>query len=233
MHPLNLTPFFCSKTYLPFAANKKNNLHLSTHNDMHQVKRWFPLLIGVLIFLSPVSAQEIRLNYSINRHGKAIGSLRFKQTKSGTNTAYVIESDVKVSMIVSIHVQAKEQSVYESEVLKSSSLYRQVNGSEKTNKQIKNNGTGLTVTEDGEEVILKNYVVKYNTHCLYIIEPTYYLNVFSDKYQQFIPIQKISDHHYKLNFPDGNSNEYIYENGSCKLIKVRTSLFDADFVLMN
>ncbi len=189
-------------------------------------------MVGFLIFLSAVRAQEVRLNYSINRHGKVIGSLKFKQTKSGTNTAYAIESDVKVSMVIPIHVQAKEQSEYENEILKSSSLYRRVNGNEKTNKHIKNNGSGLIVTEDGVDVVLKNYVVKYNMHCLYIIEPTYYNSVFSDKYQQFIPIQKISDHHYKLDFPDGNSNEYIYKDGSCKLVRVRTSLFDADFVLL-
>ncbi len=135
-------------------------------------------------------------------------------------------------MILSFHVQAKEHSVFENDVLKFSSLLRQVNGNEKTNKQIKNNGTGLTITEDGEEEILKNFSVKYSTHCLYVKEPTHYTNVFSDKYQQFITIEKVADHQYKLKFPDGNCNEYFYENGLCKLVKVRSRLFDADFVLM-
>ncbi len=98
-------------------------------------------------------------------------------------------------------------------------------------QQIKINGSGLLVTEDGEEKLLKNFVVKYNTHCLYAQEPILYTSVFSDNYKQFIPIKKIKEHHYKITFPDGNSNEYVYENGSCRLIKVRTSLFDADFVL--
>ncbi|MDB5208046.1 MAG: hypothetical protein JWR72_3121 [Flavisolibacter sp.] len=187
------------------------------------------LLLNALPVLAV--AQEQSLNYSINRHGKQVGKLNFKQVKLGSKTTYAIESDVKASMILSFHVQVKENSVYENDVLQYSSLNRQVNGKERANQQIKNNGTGLSVTEDGEETILKNFVVKYNTHCLYAQEPTFYTSVFSDNYKLFIPIKKIKEHHYKISFPDGNSNEYVYENGSCKLIKVRTSLFNADFVL--
>ncbi len=191
-----------------------------------------PIILLFVVLSVFAIAQEQSLNYSINRHGKQVGNLSFKQVKSGTKTTYAIESDVKARMILSLHIQVKENSVYESDVLQYSSLNRQVNGKERASQQIKNNGTGLSVTEDGEEKVLKNFVVKYNTHCLYAQEPTFYTSVFSDNYKQFIPIKKIKEHHYKITFPDGNSNEYVYENGSCRLIKVRTSLFDADFVLV-
>lgn len=188
--------------------------------------------ILLITFAFVTTAQEQALRYSINRHGKQVGSLDFKKVKSGSTTAYVVESDVKVSMILSFHVQAKESSLYINDVLQSSSLYRKVNGSEKINQQIKNNGAGLTVTEDGKEKLLKNFSVKYNMHCLYAHEPTFYTNVFSDNYQQFIPIVKIAEHQYKVSFPDGNSNEYFYAEGVCKQVSVRSKLFDAEFMLI-
>lgn len=192
-------------------------------------------LTGVVLLLMlslSATAQEQALRYSINRHGKQVGSLNFKKVKAGDKTSYVIESDVKVSMILSIHVEAKESSLYQNDILQSSSLFRKVNGNKKINRQIKNNGTGLTVTEDGEEEVLKNFSVKYNMHCLYVQEPVYFTNVFSDNYKQFIPIKKVTEHQYKVSFPDGNSNEYFYANGVCRQVNVRSKLFDAEFMLV-
>lgn len=189
------------------------------------------VFLCALLCLLPAFSQEQNLQYAINRNGKKIGDLRFHKFMTGSKTIYSLQSEVKVAMIVTVSVKAAEQSVYENDVLQSSSLVRHVNGREKTNKQIRNNGKGLTVFEDGGQRELKNYVVKFNTHCLYTVEPVYYTNVFADNYQQFLPIVKLADHHYKVSFPDGNSNEYFYEKGICRKVKVKSQLFDAEFVL--
>lgn len=189
------------------------------------------LLVSLLCFFLSVFSQEQNLQYAINRHGKKVGDLNFHQLKAGTRTTYNIESKVKVNMILSINVNAREQSVYENNVMQSSLVLRHVNGREKANKKIKKSGNGLVVSEDGSEKELRNYSVKFNTHCLYNTEPVHYTNVFSDNYQRFIPIVKLADHHYKLTFPDGNSNEYFYEKGICRKVKVKSQLFDAEFVL--
>ena len=181
--------------------------------------------------LQTAFSQDKNLQYTIHRNGKKVGDLSFQKRQAGAVTTYQIESDVKVMVLMAIVVKAREQSVYENEVLQSSSLVRHVNGRQKANKQIRNNGSGLTVSEEGNEKVLKNYQVKYSTHCLYATEPLSFTNVFSDNYNKFIPIVKLADHHYKLNFPDGNSNEYFYENGVCKRVKVKSQLFNAEFVL--
>lgn len=199
-----------------------------------QVGRFGYRLFILLLFLQVSSAawsQEKQLRYSINRQGQKVGELTFRQTTEDNKTTYAIESLVKVSMVLSFTVQAWESSVYENNVLQSSALVRHVNGKQKINKKIKNNGTGLTVINEGTEKELKNFRVKYSTHCLYTTEPVTFTNVFSDNYQKFIPIVKLANNHYRLTFPDGNSNEYFYENGVCKKVKVKSNLFDAEFVL--
>lgn len=188
------------------------------------------LLLPVFGFLSSF-AQQQSLHYTIQRNGKKVGDLDFQQVRAGVRTTYNLQSRAKLTMVLSIDVQAMEQSVYENDVLQSSSLVRRVNGREKANKQIRNNGKGLTVTEDGSQRELKNYVVKFSTHCLYTVEPIIYTNVFADNYQQFLPIEKMADHHYRVTFPDGNSNEYFYEKGVCRMVKVKSRLFDGEFVL--
>ena len=220
--------FLLIRKYFRKHMFKNSSLHVRLSSLRRQT-------IGVFLFLiisASLAAQEQTLRYAINRHGKTVGELRIKQVKTGNTVTYSVESEVKVSFVLSFTVKAKEQSVYEGGVLQSSSLYRTVNGKEKTNKQIKNNGKGLTVTDDGEEQELKNYLVKYSMHCLYLNEPLTYTNVFSDNYKQFIPIEKTAERQYKVKFPDGNSNEYHYENGVCKKVVVKSSLFDAEFVLI-
>ena len=187
-----------------------------------------------LLLLVAVSApaQSHHLRYAIHRGEDKVGELTFRQTTEGTQTTYLIESQVKVSLLLSITVQAWEKSVFENNVLQSSSLLRKVNGRERTNKQITKTGNGLHITNKNQKSLTKNFLVKYSSHCLYTKEPHSFTNVFSDNYQQFIPIQKMADHHYKIRFPDGGSNEYYYENGICKRINVKSALFDAEFRLV-
>jgi hypothetical protein len=200
------------------------------------VRRWTTawqktMVFSLLLVTVAGFAQEQKLSYTVQHNGKQVGSLNFRRVKAGTRTTYNIQSEVNVKMLLAISVKAQEQSVYENEVLQSSSVLRHVNGRQKANKQIRNNGRGLTVSEDGQNHELKNYLVKYNSHCLYSTEPVHFTNVFADNYQRFVPIVKVTDHQYRVTFPDGNSNDYFYENGICRRIKVKSRFFDAEFVL--
>jgi hypothetical protein len=189
------------------------------------------LVVFILVFTSTAHSQVQNLNYKIIRNGKEVGFLKMQQMQAGTKTTYSAESLVKIQMLIYITVHALEKSIYDNDVLQFSSVIRKVNGKEKLNKEIRNSGNGLKVNNNGKELQLKNYLVKYNMHSLYTKEPIYYTNVFSDNYQQFVPIKKLAEHQYKLEFPDGNSNEYFYNNGICSRMNVRSTLFDADFLL--
>jgi hypothetical protein len=191
------------------------------------------LLFAILFYgsMAARSQQVQHLQYAINHQGQKVGELVFQQKNENKKTTFEVESLVKIKMILSFTIQAWEHSVYEDDVLQSSSLLRHVNGKRKVSKQIRNNGSGLTVLNEGTEKKLQNVRVKYNMHSLYAIEPVSFTNVFSETHQRFIPIIKLATHHYKLSFPDGGSNEYFYKNGICQKVKVKSSLFNAEFVL--
>jgi hypothetical protein len=177
--------------------------------------------------------QEQHLRYAIHRRGEKVGELTYRQMTDGTKTTYAIHSVVKVSMLLSFTVQAWEQSVYENNVLQFSSLVRKVNGRERTNMQIQNTGNKITITNKNKAKLEKSYVVNYSTHCLYATEPLNYTTVFSDSYQQFLSIEKLGPQHYRIAFPDGGSNEYFYQNGLCRRVKLSSALFDAEFLLQS
>jgi hypothetical protein len=60
---------------------------------------------------------------------------------------------------------------------------------------------------------------------LYTKEPLNINQVYSDNFQCFLPIKKDAEHQYRVNLPDGNYNEYHFENGICKLVVVNHSLY--------
>jgi hypothetical protein len=83
------------------------------------------------------------------------------------------------------------------------------------------------ISNKGKEERLYNVKIYYNLVCIYNHEPNTTSLIFSDKYQKFLPIQKIEDHHYKIRFPDGSANEYWFENGTCKRIEIDHTLYSA------
>jgi hypothetical protein len=63
------------------------------------------------------------------------------------------------------------------------------------------------------------------------LEPLHLKKVFADKFKQFIPIETLGPHHYKITFPDGGSNEYYYKDGICVKGKLNTTWFTAELEL--
>ncbi len=222
-----LTPHFSrsnSWSLLPSPTAAGTSLLSSTKRSLMAVV--FILGSGELVW-----PQEQQLLYGIHRRGEKVGELSYQQKTEGTQTTYAIRSDVTVSMVLSFRVQAWEQSVYKNNVLQFSSLLRKVNGRERTNRQIQNTGNKITITNKNKTPLEKAYVIHYGMHCLYATEPLTQTTVFSDNYQQFLAIEKLGPQHYRIKLPDGGSNEYFYQDGICRRVKLKSTLFDAEFVL--
>ncbi|MFN2440460.1 MAG: DUF6134 family protein [Chitinophagaceae bacterium] len=185
------------------------------------------ILISCTIVMA-ARAQEKNLAYTVIRNGNEIGCITIKEIKNGTRVTYRLESEIKTTFIFTFKVSATEEAVYENGVLLNSFIYRKVNGSEKANKSIRYSSNNYIVSNKGSEKWLNNYPIRYNMVCLYTQEPVYISQIFSDNFQQFIPIKKTGRHQYKIIFPDGNSNEYFYQKGICIRIKMNSSLYNAE-----
>jgi len=94
-------------------------------------------------------------------------------------------------------------------------------------------GRNYAISSGTLQETLSSYPITYNMICLYDKEPVDVPKVYSDKFQQFLPIQTVADHHYRIKFPDGNFNEYYYKEGRCVRVEVHNSLFRSTFELQN
>ena len=188
------------------------------------------LAIG-FFFTVAVKAQEKNLSYTIKRSGNKVGAMNLKEVQSGSKISLDLESEVKASFIFSFKARGIEKAVFDNGILVYSSIYQKLNGSEKINKQTKLVGKNYVVTNKGTEENLDHTAIYYNMICLYTHEPVKTKRIYSDKFQKYLNIEKIADYHYKINFPDGNSNEYYYENGICTKIEVEHSFYHVVFEL--
>jgi hypothetical protein len=191
------------------------------------------LIIALLLFAFNAYSQTQSLNYQIIRNGNKVGSLHFTQsTISGMNYLKV-ESEVKTRFIFSFTANAREEAVYSNGVLLRSSIYRQLNGSEKANKQHQALNNQYIIHAGKNSVVKREYPITYNMLSLYSLEPLSIDKVYSDNFEAFLAIQKTGDHRYRINLPDGNYNNYYYKQGVLNLVEVHHSLYSASIVLIN
>ena len=186
------------------------------------------ILLSLLVFI--ISAQE-PLDYDITYKGDNVGSMRMFQKKSGTSVFIKMVSSVQMRFIFSIKILSEEESVFKDGKLVYSMIKRNVNGKENTNKLTKASGDIYQTSSGGRRNTNKDILIDYNLHLLYIYEPVNIKKVYSDNFQQFVPIQKIAAHQYKVPLPDGNYNYYSFENGICSKVEVHTTLYSIQIKL--
>ena len=198
----------------------------------------FPLVLRVTLLLLLtagialyVFSQERVLQYTIRRSGAAVGNMIVKEDKNSNGITYKMWSTVKTSFLFTIIVKAIEEATYENGVLTYSHSYQKVNSSERLNTEIQANGKGYTVISKQDVKPFTSYPITYNMICLYTMEPLHMARLFVDKSQQFVPIESLGRHHYKITFPDGNSNEYFYEDGICTTVKLYGTWYNAEMEL--
>lgn len=189
------------------------------------------LLVALLSIAISTQAQQKKYEYLIKRNGNEVGSIHLTEGITGNRTILTMESEVNTRFIFNFKAKAKEETIYDNGIMTWSSIYRKLNGNVKIDKKTKVNGATYTVYKGSKTEILHNYPIRYNMLSVYVSEPVHISRVYSDNFQRHIDIQKIADHHYKIKFPDGNYNEYFYQNGICSKVIVHHSLYSATIEL--
>jgi hypothetical protein len=206
--------WLCKKYILP-RINRKSSSKLVSQ----------ALIILCCFALSfPVLASKLTKIYNIKRNGEIIGKLSFVQNIEGENVYLKITSQVSTRFVFKIDVQTEDLAHFKNGKLISSDVSRLVNGKAKDRKKtnLQNDGYEL---QSGSKFNSLNQFIGYNMMLLYTKEPLNINQVYSDNFQCFLPIKKSAEHLYRVNLPDGNYNEYHFENGVCKLVVVNHSLY--------
>jgi hypothetical protein len=203
------------------------------HKKITDAATGFLLATTILFFVTGAAAQNKSLSYEILRNGSKVGMLHFTETTTGDMNYLKMESDVKTRFLFTFTVRALEETVYYNGIMVRSSIYRQLNGVEKVNKQHQADNKQYIIHAGKNSEVTKYYPITYNMLCLYSIEPERISKVYSDNFETFVDIEKAGPHRYKITLPDGNYNYYNYKNGVLTLMEIHHSLYAASIILTN
>lgn len=183
------------------------------------------LLISLIVTISTDTAsQHMTLEYTMRRKTDVVGHLRVTRNVSGSSTMFSLESFVDARLIVPILANTREESVFEDGIMTRSVLYREMNGRQRANKTTTRiDGHYLVQTGRRTETLALS-PIHHNIMSLYFAEPAYLTQVYSDGFQQFCPVEKISHNHYRVRFPNREQTDFLYENGICVKLHVQHAL---------
>ncbi|QNN41139.1 DUF6134 family protein [Pedobacter roseus] len=207
--------WICKKYFAPKTFTK-----FSSQNPVNPKS----VAIALFLFCSLSSAFAQQSKFNIKRNGELIGEMYFQQKSEGENTYLTITSKVQTRFVFKINVETEDQAHFKNGRLLTSNVNRVVNGSTKEARKTSwvNN---IYQLKTGDKISTLNQPISYNMMLLYTKEPVNISEIYSDNFQCFIPIQKNGAHQYRIKLPDGNYNDYHFENGICKLVVVNHSLY--------
>ena len=194
-------------------------------------KKIIILVTAAYSVINITSGQNKKLEYQIKRKGDVVGNIHLTQITTDNQVTLSMVSEVKTRFILTFTAQATERAVYENGIMKHSSIYRKLNGNVKADKQMKAEGNSYTLYKGDKKESINDYPIRYNMLSIYVSEPLNISRVYSENFEQFVRIEKLSEHHYKIKFPDGNYNEYFYSNGICARVKIHHTLYSATIEL--
>lgn len=189
------------------------------------------LLIALLIYSYGAYAQQTMLEYDIVNKGDIIGAMKLNLARTGTNYSIKMDSKVEVKFIVTTTIKMQEESHFQKDRLIHSTAKRMYNQTVKQNNQTKAADSFYYLINKGKTTTLKVPTINYNLLLLYYKEPVNISEVYSDSFQRFLKIDKVANHHYKITLPDGDHNEYFFENGVCSKVIIHGTFFQVQMLL--
>lgn len=179
--------------------------------------------IVFILFAASAIAQQQQYHYNVLHKSDNIGRMSITQSQTGDELNVRVVSTVQMHMLMTIKVNVAEESFYKKDRLMQSSIYREVNGKQKANRQTNYSGDCYKLITEGKIGKLNKTFIGCNLAKLYCNEPVNTGEVYSDNFQQFFALKIVSEHTYRLDLPNGNYNIYYYKNGICNKVDVHNT----------
>lgn len=152
-----------------------------------------------------------------------------KRKLSQDQVIYEIDSKVTFRLLFAFTVDYESTSEYKFGKLIKEYTHNQLNGNTQKKSTIWFDGEKYTLDLDGSRVSI-NEPIEYSVATVYFEEPTDGKRVYSPQFGEYLTFEKIGDHLYELESPDG-LNTYEYTNGVCTEVQVNRDFAKFAFVM--
>ena len=189
-------------------------------------------LIAALLFflLLQKNAAGQTLQFHVLKGKEAIGWLTVSTGDEGAVRQISVQSHLDFRILFRYQIDVTEEVALLDNQIQSALLLRTMNGEEKIKRSKIRSGNKLEVIDAGQHRFEAIPRLEFHVLQLYLKEPVGIKEVYSEKFQQAVPVQQNGPHSYILSLPDGNQNIYYYTNGACTRIRITSTFFSAEIV---
>lgn len=209
------------------------------HAFLRKIRGWnfsgfkVPLIILLLSFqASSTFAQQRSLKFGVWRNQACIGYINIDQKIMDKQTSYQLKSEINFRLLMSFQIVSSEKAMFENGILKSSSVFRKINGNEKANKGLQFNNGVYRLTNGNNSRIVSMDSVYLNLISLYFNQPNNIKKIYLDNHQTVSDVIKLEDGKYKVPLSDGAYNIFYYQNGICKKVESVNPLYQVQIIPM-
>jgi hypothetical protein len=197
------------------------------------VRKQLEYIPVLFLFLLPTvsSAQDRNLDYNIVHQGDLKGTVHLSEHSEGNIRRIKVESLIQTRFLFNITVKTIEEAIYREGLLISSRFYQKVNDQEPSDRAMiwKDGSYQSRGTQNTGN--LPRVPIEHTILSLYYKEPVNIREVFSDNFQQYLPVRKTNSGQYRVDLPNGNSNYYIYHQGNLVRVEVEQPFYALQFIL--
>lgn len=178
----------------------------------------------LLLWLSLVSFCPAEPVLTSNRvfniyHGKnSIGFLKITETRQGEKTQIDVRSEIEARLIFTYTATGAESYAYRNDTLISSDLFRKVNDRVRLKQKMVWSGNHYRVTGPDFHKILDVQNIRFNLTRLFLQEPEGITQVFSDRFGQWVPVNRTGAHEYEVVLPNHSRTIFSYQEGKCRSV---------------
>jgi hypothetical protein len=184
----------------------------------------------MLAFATLTSSAQ-KLTYKVKVDGKESGTLIANKSGKKNNHTYIIQSNIKTTMLFTVELKYDLKSIIENGKLKSSKLVQIVNGVKQTDNTTIQKGSGYIFKDkSGEEKTISSNITIIVPE-LYFAEPKNHKAIWSDNHGKFLSLKK-EGNTYLLDTGDGQNSTYTYEKGICKKVESTQAFSNITFELV-
>lgn len=158
------------------------------------------------------------LHYDVVKGSKKLGDMSVERLMYGDEVEYQIESKVVFKILFSFTIDYESSSLYKDNQLVRESTISKLNGSTQKSSALIKNTEGYSLTLN-DVTSYQDGPITYSVASIYFVEPEPNQKVYSPQFGEYLVFEKISEHQYKMESPDG-TNIYTYMNGICTEVKV-------------
>ncbi|MDR6513830.1 DUF6134 family protein [Chryseobacterium camelliae] len=191
--------------------------------------------ISALVFLMLISGiasgQSTVQYYDVIHNDKVVGSTVVKKTGNDQNFVITLNFSADINFLIKrVLILGKEHARFENGVLRSGSVFRKANDKIKTDKSIKHLGSSYIVHDGDQSHALAVGEIRDNMLSLFFDEPRKVTTIYSDNQQKLVDLKETAPHKYVIPGKNESTSTYIFQNGQCSRIILKSDLLSLQLV---